>query len=577
MFKKILNSKFKKDLLFSYLSQGITISFGFLQLFLINRYFGVATFGQLAVIMSTTGIFSSLLTARSSEAVTRFFKREELKKNYENAKFVLFIGFSIDFITAILLVALMYFASSFIAITFLKDIKLQDEIIVYSLITFIVFLRGSMVGFLQSKEMFVKLNIITIIESISKIIVLLAFIFVLHKVFLIDIIYSFLVATIVSFLYTMYVFLTSYLKEYKNVKYNFNKRLLKEYWRFNIKTFLSSSLKAGNQNIDNLIIGYFLSVETVGIYQVLKKILTPILIVATPFSTLVYPKLIHFFETNQREKFKNIIIKISLYILIIGIIYSLASCLFLNKIFLLINIEFLDSYYIFFILLIGLTILNSQMWWVRIFSNTVNPNYSLYMNMFATAFQLTITVFMTYLFGLEGLIVSTIIMNLLIVFYWLRRVKEYVRKTIHIYIDLYLNKLRILILKLRGAKVGKGVKSFGKFKVMNPKNLVIRDYSTLNEGVFLNCRDKIEIGSNCHISPNVQMYTDKLVIDKLPRIHPSEKVIIEDNVWIASRSVILSGVKISKNSVIGANSVVINNVDSNYFYAGNPAKKIKEI
>jgi len=81
MIKKLLNSKFKKDLSFSYLAQAITISFGFLQLFLINRYFGVATFGQLAIIMSTAGIFSSLLTARSSEAVTRFFKREELKLN----------------------------------------------------------------------------------------------------------------------------------------------------------------------------------------------------------------------------------------------------------------------------------------------------------------------------------------------------------------------------------------------------------------------------------------------------------------------------------------------------------------
>lgn len=38
---KLLNSKFKKDLIFSYFTQGVTIGFGFLQLFLINRYFGV--------------------------------------------------------------------------------------------------------------------------------------------------------------------------------------------------------------------------------------------------------------------------------------------------------------------------------------------------------------------------------------------------------------------------------------------------------------------------------------------------------------------------------------------------------
>jgi O-antigen/teichoic acid export membrane protein len=73
LLKKLINTKFKKDLAFSYFTQGITIGLGFIQLFLINRYFGVETYGQLAIIMSTAGIFSALLTARSSEAITRFF------------------------------------------------------------------------------------------------------------------------------------------------------------------------------------------------------------------------------------------------------------------------------------------------------------------------------------------------------------------------------------------------------------------------------------------------------------------------------------------------------------------------
>ena len=66
MLKKLINTK---DF-----TQGITIGLGFIQLFLINRYFGVETYGQLAIIMSTAGIFSALLTARSSEAI--FYKRD---------------------------------------------------------------------------------------------------------------------------------------------------------------------------------------------------------------------------------------------------------------------------------------------------------------------------------------------------------------------------------------------------------------------------------------------------------------------------------------------------------------------
>jgi putative colanic acid biosynthesis acetyltransferase WcaF len=148
---------------------------------------------------------------------------------------------------------------------------------------------------------------------------------------------------------------------------------------------------------------------------------------------------------------------------------------------------------------------------------------------------------------------------------------------LYIYIDLFINKLRILHLRLRGAKVGKGVKSFGAFKIMNAKNLTLGDFCTINENVFINCRDVVVIGSNCHLSPNVQIHTGKLNLIDFPRKHTSDKIVIEDNVWLATGSLISAGVTVSKNSVIGANSVVIKNVDSDCFYGGNPAKKIKNI
>jgi len=431
MIKKILNSKFKKDLSFSYITQAITVSFGFIQLFLINRYFGVETYGQLAIIISTAGIFSSLLTARSSEAVTRFFKREELSKNFENAKFVLLIGFTIDLITAILLVMLIYLLSNFIAMTFLKDLNLSDEIIIYSFITFFLFLRGTLIGYFQSKEMFMKINIITIIESFFKVFGLLIAIYFFKFNSLEAVIYVFFLASLVSFLFALFSFLKSYLNEYLTINIIINTNLLQEYWSFNIKTFFSSSLKAGNQNIDNLIIGYFLNAEVVGIYQILKKVLSPIMIVATPFSMLVYPKLINYFEKNQKDKFKHIIVKISAYILMISMTYGFMSYVFLSDIFQLMNIEFDEIYSNYFLLVAILYILTSQMWWVRAFSNTVNPNYSIYMNLFATIFQLTITILLSKYFGFIGMLISIIVMNIIILNFWFRKGYKYVYTYIH--------------------------------------------------------------------------------------------------------------------------------------------------
>ena len=67
----------------------------------------------------------------------------------------------------------------------------------------------------------------------------------------------------------------------------------------------------------------------------------------------------------------------------------------------------------------------SMLWWARVFSNVVDPNYSLYMNIFATIFQLTITVLATYLFSVNGLIVSMIFMNILIGLYFCIKITDY--------------------------------------------------------------------------------------------------------------------------------------------------------
>jgi O-antigen/teichoic acid export membrane protein len=424
LIKKLLNSKFRKDLSFSYIAQAITVSFGFIQLFLINRYFGVETYGQLAIIMSTAGIFSALLTARSSEAITRFFTREMLNNNLQNAKFILFVGFCIDIITAFLMIGFTYLLSEFVAQTFMKDIEFSSEVFLYSFVIFLGFLRGTIFGYFQSKEMFFLINTITIFESFVKIIALFLIIFVFSNSTLEYVIWTLIVASFLSFFYALIVFLKHYIQEFGTTHLFFNKVILKEYWSFNIKTFASSSLKAGNSNIDNLLIAYFLNAQTVGLYQIVKKILSPIGMVVGPFSMLVYPKLVHFFEKKEVDKFKNLIFKISSYIFFFAIFYILIGYVFIEEIFALMNIKITSELYALYRLLSVLVLVTSMLWWTRVFSNVVNPNYSLYMNIFATIFQLTITVLATYLFGVNGLITSMIVMNLIVGLYNYLKLKK---------------------------------------------------------------------------------------------------------------------------------------------------------
>ena len=116
-----------------------------------------------------------------------------------------------------------------------------------------------------------------------------------------------------------------------------------------------------------------------------------------------------------------------------SIFYILVGYVFIEEICALMNIELSSELYVLYGLLSVLILVTSMLWWTRVFSNVVDPNYSLYMNIFATIFQLTITVLATYLFSVNGLIVSMIVMNSIIGIYWLMKVRNYVRKTIYIY------------------------------------------------------------------------------------------------------------------------------------------------
>ena len=141
------------------------------------------------------------------------------------------------------------------------------------------------------------------------------------------------------------------------------------------------------------------------------------------------------------------------------------------------------------------------------------------------------------------------------------------------------NKLRTYWYKKQFLHFGKGACILGKIFVLPPKNVSLGDFSFLNEGVYLNAREKITIGSYVHISPFCIINTGKLDYTKKfsERSHIAEPVIIEDGVWIGSGVIINPGVIIGKNSVVGSGAVVTKNIPPNSLAVGVPAKVVREI
>ena len=61
------------------------------------------------------------------------------------------------------------------------------------------------------------------------------------------------------------------------------------------------------------------------------------------------------------------------------------------------------------------------------------------------------------------------------------------------------------------------------------------------------------------------------------RVGGAKEIIIGNNVWLGVNVVVLKGVKIGENAMIGANSLVVNDIPDNVIAAGNPCKVIKKI
>ena len=106
------------------------------------------------------------------------------------------------------------------------------------------------------------------------------------------------------------------------------------------------------------------------------------------------------------------------------------------------------------------------------------------------------------------------------------------------------------------------------------------DYVYMNHNcVFLDAGG-ITIGNHVLIGPNVGIYTPEHAFDPMLRAQGyehSEPVTICDNVWIGGSVVILGGVTIGENTIIGAGSVVTHDIPANVIAVGNPCRVLREL
>lgn len=128
--------------------------------------------------------------------------------------------------------------------------------------------------------------------------------------------------------------------------------------------------------------------------------------------------------------------------------------------------------------------------------------------------------------------------------------------------------------------IGQGSTIEPPFYCSYGRNIYLGDHVYLNYQCTICDNNEVRIGSHVMIGPVVQIYTAAHALQAEDRIRGREvakPIIIEDNAWIGGAAVLLPGVTIGRNAVVGAGSVVTRAVPADTVVAGNPARVIREI
>lgn len=127
------------------------------------------------------------------------------------------------------------------------------------------------------------------------------------------------------------------------------------------------------------------------------------------------------------------------------------------------------------------------------------------------------------------------------------------------------------VVVLKGATIGENCNICSLCFIEN--EVVIGNNVTIKNGVYL--WDGITLEDNVQIGPNVTFTNDKY--PRAKQDFELQRTLIQKGASIGAASVILGGVRIGENAMIGAGSVVTKDVPANELWYGNPAKFVRKI
>jgi putative colanic acid biosynthesis acetyltransferase WcaF len=136
--------------------------------------------------------------------------------------------------------------------------------------------------------------------------------------------------------------------------------------------------------------------------------------------------------------------------------------------------------------------------------------------------------------------------------------------------------IKIRLLKMFGAKIGKGLVIKNNVCIKFPWKLTICNNVWLGENCWIDNIDNVIIGNNVCISQGALLITGNHDYTKVDFPYRNAPIVIEDGAWIGAKSVVAPGVKIATHSILTLGTVMTKDTEPYGIYAGMPAVKIRQ-
>jgi len=136
--------------------------------------------------------------------------------------------------------------------------------------------------------------------------------------------------------------------------------------------------------------------------------------------------------------------------------------------------------------------------------------------------------------------------------------------------------IKVSLLRLFGARIGKGVVFKPSVNIKYPWRLTLGDYVWIGENVWIDNLGDVSIGSHCCLSQGAMLLcgNHNYASESFDLI--VKPIVLEEGVWIGARATVCPGVICRSHSVLTVGSVAVKEMAAKGIYQGNPAVKVRE-